>query len=120
MKTLFYTLATLGLSSAAYLNHADVPIDHSHTRKFLDLNDDDKSTANNTMLYIHLVPHSHDDVGWLKTVDGYFDGARIDIQDANVEMTIDTAIGELLKDPTRTYTQVEMKFFSMWWKKQTL
>jgi alpha-mannosidase len=56
------------------------------------------------MLYIHLVPHSHDDVGWLKTVDGYFEGARTDIQDANVEMTIDTAIMELLRDPTRTYT----------------
>lgn len=96
-----------------------MPIDHTHTRKFLDFNEEE-ANANNTMLYVHLVPHSHDDVGWLKTVDGYFNGARTDIQDANVEMTIDTAIGELIKDPNRTYTQVEMKFFSMWWKKQTL
>jgi len=34
-------------------------------------------------------------------------------------MTLDTAIPELLKDPRRRYTQVEMKFFSMWWKDQT-
>jgi len=35
--------------------------------------------ADNTTLYVHLVAHSHDDVGWLKTVYGYFSGARRDI-----------------------------------------
>ena len=79
----------------------------------------EKPDKNGQPLQIHLVAHSHDDVGWLKTVDGYFSGAYPDIQTANVEMTIDTAIAELLKDPRRRYTQVEMKFFSMWWFKQT-
>ena len=28
---------------------------------------------------VHVAPHSHDDVGWLKTVDEYFDGSRKDL-----------------------------------------
>ena len=44
-------------------------------------------------LYIHLVAHTHDDVGWLKTVDEYFSGTKN--QDAmmqDVNLILDTVV----------------------------
>ena len=50
---------------------------------------------------MHLVSHSHDDVGWLKTVDQYFFGAKNDIQQAGVQYTIDNVVAEMTKDATK-------------------
>jgi len=70
-------------------------------------------------LTIHVVPHSHDDVGWLKTVDEYFDGQNREVQWADVHVELSTIIDALLDNPERKFSEVEMKFFSMWWKLQT-
>ena len=70
-------------------------------------------------MIVHLVPHTHDDVGWLKTVDEYFSGAKYNIQKAGVELVIETVMRELIADPNKRFSYVEMKFFSMWWKYQT-
>ena len=61
-------------------------------------------------LYVHLIPHSHDDIGWKKTIEGYYDEL--------VRNIITTYMNELLKDPKKRFTQVEIKFFSMWWDEQ--
>mmetsp|Transcript_29548 Transcript_29548/g.45022 ORF Transcript_29548/g.45022 Transcript_29548/m.45022 type:complete len:181 (-) Transcript_29548:2541-3083(-) len=67
---------------------------------------------------IHIVPHSHDDVGWLKSVNAYFDGSHHEIKWASVELTISNVIDSLISNPERKFSEVEMKFFSMWFDKQ--
>ena len=63
-----------------------------------------------------MISHTHDDVGWLKTVDEYFTGTNQEVAQASVQLIIDTVIDELIADPNKKFTYVEMKFFSMWWR----
>ena len=66
-------------------------------------------------LNVHLVPHTHDDVGWLQTVDQYYVG----IDHFNgVKYILDTVVQELSKDPTKRFIYVEMAFFWRWWREQ--
>ncbi|XP_070595631.1 lysosomal alpha-mannosidase isoform X1 [Erythrolamprus reginae] len=71
------------------------------------------------MLNVHLIPHTHDDVGWLKTVDQYFFGVRNDIQHAGVQYILDSVIPQLLADPSKRFIYVEVVFFARWWGLQT-
>ncbi|KAF5762439.1 putative alpha-mannosidase [Helianthus annuus] len=66
-------------------------------------------------LNVHLVPHSHDDVGWLKTIDQYFIGSNNSIQVACVENVLDSVVMSLLRDPNRKFIFAEMAFFRRWW-----
>lgn len=68
---------------------------------------------------VHLVPHSHDDVGWLKTVDQYFVGANNSIRGACVQNVLDSMISALLEDENRKFIYVEMAFFQRWWRQQS-
>ncbi|CAF1321855.1 unnamed protein product [Rotaria sp. Silwood1] len=70
-------------------------------------------------LNVHIVPHTHDDVGWLKTVDQYYYGTRNDIQHAAVQHILDSVIHALLENPDRRFIYVEIAFFWRWWKQQT-
>lgn len=71
------------------------------------------------MVNVHLVPHSHDDVGWLKTVDQYAEGSHNGIQHTNVNLEIDTVLSSLLENADRHFIFVEQAFFQRWVEQQT-
>ncbi|KAG9139497.1 hypothetical protein Leryth_024187 [Lithospermum erythrorhizon] len=70
-------------------------------------------------LNVHLVPHTHDDVGWLKTVDQYYVGSNNSIQGACVQNVLDSLIPALLADKNRKFIYVEMAFLQRWWRQQS-
>jgi hypothetical protein len=60
---------------------------------------------------IFLAVHSHDDVGWLETLQGYYD--------QSVESIINNIVVELMKNSSRKFVQVEQAFFVKWWNEAT-
>ncbi|KAL2907132.1 hypothetical protein RDABS01_005842, partial [Bienertia sinuspersici] len=69
-------------------------------------------------LNVHLVAHSHDDVGWLKTFDQYYVGSNNSIQGACVENVLDSVVEALRRDPNRKFVFAEQAFFQRWWATQ--
>ncbi|PIN15813.1 Glycosyl hydrolase, family 38 - alpha-mannosidase [Handroanthus impetiginosus] len=67
---------------------------------------------------VHLVPHTHDDVGWLKTIEQYYVGSNNSIQGACVQNVLDSLIPALLADKNRKFVYVEQAFFQRWWRNQ--
>jgi alpha-mannosidase len=70
------------------------------------------------ILNVHIVPHTHDDVGWLKTVDEYYTGQNNSIQHAGVRYILDSVIRSLAEDPERKFVYAEQAFFQRWWAQQ--
>ncbi|XP_076263635.1 lysosomal alpha-mannosidase-like [Rhynchophorus ferrugineus] len=68
---------------------------------------------------VHIVPHTHDDVGWLKTVDQYYYGSNTNIQRAGVQYILQTVMDSLRKSENRRFIYVETAFFWKWWVQQS-
>jgi len=86
----------------------------AHPREDLQVGEDSTKP-----LYLHFIAHTHDDVGWLKTVDEYYVGARQRTQQAEVHLILTNVVNELWHKPWRKFTYVEIKFFTMWWRYQS-
>ncbi|CAN0078829.1 unnamed protein product, partial [Ectocarpus sp. 4 AP-2014] len=69
-------------------------------------------------LNVHLVCHTHDDAGWLKTVDQYFYGANNTIAHAGVQYILDSVVSALEEDPERKFVYAEQAFLWRWWRQQ--
>ena len=93
---------------------------HGHGAEWLEQIKAERAAANDPEhIFVHMISHSHDDVGWLKTVDEYFTGASQSVAVAEVEEIITTVVKELVADERKKFTFVEMKFFSMWFYRQS-
>ncbi|EFC43471.1 predicted protein [Naegleria gruberi] len=57
---------------------------------------------------VHIIPHSHWDVGWLKTKKDYYE--------QEVRNIIGSVIKALTEKPDRKFIFVEMSFISYWWE----
>lgn len=66
-------------------------------------------------LHVHIVPHTHNDAGWLYTADSYFEGN----QRGCVSCILDEVVEALQRNPQRRFVYVEQVFFMPWWQKQS-
>ena len=62
----------------------------------------------NRPLKIIVVPHSHNDPGWHKTVDAYF----VD----QSKLTLDNMVEKLQKYPKMKFVWAEIVFLDLWWR----
>eukprot|EP00048_Salpingoeca_helianthica_P016244 m.231252 g.231252 ORF g.231252 m.231252 type:complete len:935 (-) comp18297_c0_seq1:121-2925(-) len=62
-------------------------------------------------LEVFIVPHSHCDVGWLQTVEGYYN--------SSVHSILNTVVEALDADSSLRFIWSEIKWFQMWWPVQT-
>lgn len=62
------------------------------------------------VINVHLVQHTHDDTGWLLTVDQYFN--------QTVEDIISSVVQSLLKNRDRKFIYAEVAFFTRWFRLQ--
>ena len=75
------------------------------------------STSTENELVIHVVCHTHDDPGWLWTLDDYYMGT--DHCKVSVKRILDNMVVSLSNKKDRKFSYVEMSFFKRWYDKQT-
>ena len=66
---------------------------------------------------VHIVPHTHDDAGWLNTFQEYYDGKG----DLNISVShiLDNMVFSLNEKLDRTFIYVEIAYFEKWYVNQT-
>ncbi|RHZ29704.1 hypothetical protein DYB26_009911 [Aphanomyces astaci] len=111
MVKVWSAVAAATAATAGAHAHRPLECDHWHPRYPSDGHYNTTASISTDKLNVHLIPHTHDDPGWLLTVDQYFT--------QEVDYILDTVVTELQKDPNRRFMYVEQAFFQRWWREQT-
>ena len=64
----------------------------------------------NSKYIVHIIPHSHDDPGWIKTFEQYYND--------QVSKILTNAVNNLIENENRTFVYSEVSFFKKWWDLQ--
>ena len=114
----FYELVIIVLSLATLITSNTIKSKYKHKVTECPKPYSHCNAGKDGFINVHIVPHTHDDVGWLKTVDQYYYGANNGEQLASVQYILDTVVTELANDPAKRFVYVEMAFFYRWWNQQ--
>ncbi|XP_047523943.1 alpha-mannosidase 2 [Pieris napi] len=78
-------------------------------RSFEERYENNKNDSRRPKLKVIVVPHSHNDPGWLKTFEQYFETKTKNI--------IDNIVMKLNQHPNMTFIWTEISFLNAWWER---